>query len=46
MENTTISVVVPVFNGEKYIAQVLENLLFQTYKHLEIIVINDGSTDS
>jgi glycosyltransferase involved in cell wall biosynthesis len=40
-----ISVVIPVYNGEKYIAQCLENVLCQTYKDLEVIVINDGSTD-
>ena len=40
-----ISVIIPVFNGEKYIAQCIENVLYQTYKNLEIIVVNDGSTD-
>jgi len=41
-----ISVIIPVYNGEKYVAQCLENMICQTYKNLEIIVINDGSTDS
>ena len=45
LKNMKISVVIPVYNGEKYIAQCLENILCQTYKDLEIIVINDGSTD-
>lgn len=40
-----ITVIIPVFNGEKYIAQCLENILCQTYSNLEIIVVNDGSTD-
>jgi len=44
-DNIKISVIIPCYNGEKYLAQCLENLLFQSYKHLEIIVINDGSTD-
>ncbi len=40
-----ISVVIPVWNGEKYVAQCIDNLLFQTHKDLEIIVVDDGSTD-
>jgi len=43
--NPKISVVIPVYNGEKYVAQCIENILHQTYNNLEIIVINDGSTD-
>ncbi|MDR2684774.1 MAG: glycosyltransferase [Prevotellaceae bacterium] len=46
MNNPKISVIIPVYNGEKYAAQCIENVLFQTYKNLEIIVVNDGSTDS
>jgi len=34
--NSLISVIIPVFNGEKYIAQCLENVLCQTYKNLEV----------
>ncbi|MCL1936883.1 MAG: glycosyltransferase [Candidatus Azobacteroides sp.] len=46
MENEKlISVIVPVYNGEKYLAECVENILLQTYKKLEIIVVNDGSTD-
>lgn len=40
-----ISVIIPVYNGEKYIRTCLENMLNQSYKNLEIIVINDGSQD-
>jgi glycosyltransferase involved in cell wall biosynthesis len=40
-----ISVIIPVHNGEQYLAQCIENLLKQTYKPLEIIVVDDGSTD-
>lgn len=41
-----ISAIVPVFNTEKYIRSALDSLLVQTTKFHEIIVINDGSTDS
>ncbi len=40
-----ISVIVPVYNGEKYIDRCMQNLQRQTYKNLEIIAIDDGSTD-
>lgn len=40
-----ISVVVPVYNAEKYISVCVESLLAQTYKVLEILLVDDGSTD-
>ncbi|SDZ79636.1 Glycosyl transferase family 2 [Porphyromonadaceae bacterium KH3R12] len=40
-----ISVIIPVYNGEKYIRPCIENILNQSYKNLEIIVVNDGSSD-
>lgn len=40
-----ISVIIPVFNGEKYVASCLDNMMNQTYKNLEIIVVDDGSVD-
>lgn len=41
-----ISVIVPIYNEEKYLNQCLESLVNQTYRDLEIILIDDGSTDS
>lgn len=41
-----ISVIVPVYNIEAYLASCLDSILNQTYKNLEIILIDDGSTDS
>lgn len=42
----TISVVVPVYNVEKYLKECLDSIIHQTYKDLQIILIDDGSTDS
>lgn len=41
-----VSVVVPVYNVERYLASCLESVLAQTWSRLEVIVVNDGSTDS
>ena len=41
-----ISVIVPVFNVEKYLKECLESIINQTFKDIEIICVNDGSTDS
>ena len=43
--NGLISVIVPVFNVEQYLNQCVESLLQQTYKNIEIILVDDGSTD-
>ena len=44
--NELISVIVPVYNVEKYLRKAVQSIQNQTYKHLEIMLINDGSTDS
>lgn len=41
-----ISLVIPVYNGEKYIEKCLKSILGQTYKNIEVIIINDGSEDN
>lgn len=45
MKNATISIIIPVFNAERYLAEAIESVLMQSVKPLEIIVVNDGSTD-
>ena len=42
----TISVIVPIYNAEKYLAKCIESLIHQTYRALQIILIDDGSTDN
>ena len=45
-ENPLISVIIPVYNVEKYLPECLDSVINQSYKNLEIIIINDGSTDN
>lgn len=40
-----ISVVLPVYNGEKYLEQAINSILNQTYKNIELVIVNDCSTD-
>ena len=46
MTNNVISVIIPIFNSELYLKECLDSVCNQTFRDLEIICINDGSTDS
>lgn len=44
--NPIVSVIVPIYNREKYVARCIKSICNQNYKELEIILVNDGSTDN
>lgn len=46
MGNELISIIVPIYNVEKYLRECLDSILGQTYEHFECLLINDGSPDN
>ena len=46
MEKVKISVIIPIYNVEKYIRECIESILNQTFRNIEVIAVNDGSNDN
>ena len=46
MSQPLVSIIIPVYNAAEYIGACIESIIHQTYNHIEIIIVNDGSNDS
>jgi len=45
LNNALVSIIVPVYNAERFLARCIESILNQSYKNIEVLLINDGSKD-
>ena len=45
MSKISVSVIIPIYNSEPFLAKCIESVLYQSYSHLELILVNDGSQD-
>ena len=43
--DASVTIVIPVYNGADYLAEAIDSALAQTYKNIDIVVVNDGSND-
>ena len=46
LDNPTISVIIPIYNGERYLRKCIQSVICQSFHDIEIIMVNDGSTDN
>ena len=46
IENNTVSVIIPAYNAARFIAETVESVMHSTYAFIEVIIVNDGSTDN
>ena len=44
--NELVSIVIPIYNVENYLSQCVDSVVAQTYPNLDIVLVDDGSTDS
>ncbi|MBX2577399.1 glycosyltransferase family A protein, partial [Campylobacter jejuni] len=45
MQTKIVGVVIPIYNVEEYLRECLDSVVNQTYKNLQVVLVNDGSTD-